>query len=92
VLERHLHARLQGPYRHGLAHRLSKAVEPELQEVSEDDVGESGAIPLKLLADFDVVQVGDARLLSLDVASDMLLTAPDTHVRVACLGLTGEDS
>jgi len=79
------------PNNRASARRLPKAIGMELQKVGEDDVRESGAVLLELLAHFDVVQVGDARLLGLDVASDMLLTTPDTHVRVACLSLTRED-
>src|SRR5450830_1184119 len=60
---------------------------------ASDVVGRRRAtVVFELLTDFDVVQVGDARLLGLDVAGDMLLTAPDTHVRVACLGLTRKNS
>ena len=71
-------------------HQLPVPVEAELEQVSEDQVGERLAIALELVGRLNVVQVFLTWLLGLDVADDPVLAVPHPKIRVAGLGLLGE--
>ena len=58
-------------------------VEPKLEEVGEEQIGEGATIPLQLLRCLDGFQVFHGGGFSLDVADDAVLAVPDAEVGVA---------
>lgn len=68
------------------------AVEEELEEVGEDQIGEGLAIALELVGRLNVIEIFLGRVLGLDVTDDPVLTIPHAKIRVAGFGLFGEGS
>ena len=68
---------------------LAVAVEAELVEIGQDDIGEGVYITLQLLGGLNDVQFGSRRF-SLNVADDVVGTIPDAEIRVAGFGRLGQ--